>query len=184
MAPASTSPSNNEALHQRVVALEQALKASQEQATLLQAVLDSIPEVIYATNVQGRIRAVNTAFVTWLGRPRDEIVAAQLSDLFPPDLVTYWNTQAQTVQQTGAPLVVEEDVPDATGMRTYLSQRFPLRYEHGEIYAIAGTATDISERKQAEQALRENQRLLGAIIDNAPAVIHVKSPDGQLLVVN
>src|SRR5207245_633039 len=49
---------------------------------------------------------------------------------------------------------------------------------------IFGTVQVITERKRAEQALRENQQLLQAIFDNASVAIHVKDLDGRYLLVN
>jgi PAS domain S-box-containing protein len=43
---------------------------------------------------------------------------------------------------------------------------------------------DISERKQSEKALRENQQLLKSIIDNTPALVYVKDLQGHYLLVN
>ncbi len=176
--------SHPEHLRQRIRELEQTLQTKQEEMALLQAILDGIPDVIYATDTQGFIRVANTAFSAWAGRPHEEILHKRQQDLFPEDLVATWKQQMEMVQSTGQPLVVEEKVVEGTTTRTFLSQRFPLLNAQGEIHAIFGMASDISDRKQVEEALRENQRILRAIIDNAPAVIYVKSPDGQLMIVN
>lgn len=46
------------------------------------------------------------------------------------------------------------------------------------------TLQDVSEQKQAQEALLESQRLLRAIVDNSAAVIYVKDLDGRYLMVN
>lgn len=171
-------------LQQRIAELERTLEEHQKRTILLQALLDGIPSVIYATDREGRIQVINQAFAGWVGATSSEIIGKYQLDLFPPDLVAYWQSQADTVLATGEMFQKEETVPGADGPQTFLSQRFPLRNEHGEISAIAGTAVDITDRKRIENALRENQLLTRAIIDNAPSVIYVKSPEGQMIIVN
>lgn len=54
---------------------------------------------------------------------------------------------------------------------------------HGRVRWFS-TLQDVSEQKQAQEALRESQQLLRAIIDNSAAVIYVKDLDGRYLMVN
>ena len=60
----------------------------------------------------------------------------------------------------------------------------PFLNEDGKPYQYIAIRADITERKQAEQALQESQQLLSAIIDNSTAVIYVKNLQGQYLMVN
>ena len=49
---------------------------------------------------------------------------------------------------------------------------------------IGGLVQDITERKRAEQALREREDLLGSIIQHAPVPIMLSSEDGKVLLIN
>ncbi len=182
----TSASSNNDTLQlqQRIAELERTLEETQQRTLLLQALLDGIPSVIYATDLEGRIQVINQAFAYWVGFNSSDIIGKYQLDLFPPDLVAYWQSQVDTVLATGETFTKEETVPGADGTQSFLSQRFALRNEQGEITAIAGTAVDITDRKNIENALRDNQRLMRAIIDNAPSVIYVKSPEGKMIVVN
>jgi len=60
----------------------------------------------------------------------------------------------------------------------------PFLNREGKPYQYVALRTDITERKQTEQALNESQQLLSAIIDNSTAVIYVKSLQGQYILVN
>jgi PAS domain S-box-containing protein len=60
----------------------------------------------------------------------------------------------------------------------------PFLNEEGKPYQYVAIRADITERKQAEQALDENQKLLSAIINNSAAVIYVKNLQGKYIMVN
>jgi PAS domain S-box-containing protein len=50
--------------------------------------------------------------------------------------------------------------------------------------ALERARRELGERRQAEAALRQSETLLRGIIDNTPALIYVKRPDGRFLLVN
>jgi PAS domain S-box-containing protein len=50
--------------------------------------------------------------------------------------------------------------------------------------AVLGTADDITDRKQAQEALRESEQRLQAILDYTTAVIYVKDLDGRYILIN
>lgn len=181
-----TSPSHGEiqALQARINELEAALHESQRREGVLQDLIDSIPEVMYVSDPSGTLKAANRAFFQWVGLSSDQVVGKQQSELFPPDLVAYWHGQMNQVRESGQMIAVEEQIPSEHETMTYLSQRFPMRDQNGEIYAVSGIARDITFQKRTELALKTNQHMLRAIIDNAPAVIYVKDINDNLIVVN
>jgi signal transduction histidine kinase len=81
-------------------------------------------------------------------------------DLFSKAVAQTVRKNDQWVIATGRSLEAEEDIPHDDGMHTYLSEKVPVRDVHGKIFAVCGIATDITERKNAEDALRQlNQAL-------------------------
>ena len=67
------------------------------------------------------------------------------------------------VVEEGEAIKVEEVVPQDDGEHTYVSLKFPLRDLNGEIYAVGGVSTDITDRKNHEEALgRLNEELVNA----------------------
>jgi len=111
-------------------------------ARLIQ-VIDTIPALISAVDEEGRRVFVNRYGAALLAPEPDG--AAPLLDA----------TDAQ-VLSTGAPIQgYEEEVVDRHGQtRTFLTSKFPLHTEAGEACTVLTTSFDISDRKQAEKALR------------------------------
>ncbi|WP_432695185.1 response regulator [Marinobacterium sp. YM272] len=58
----------------------------------------------------------------------------------------------------------------------------PIESEEGTL--IATSLRDISERRKAERALADSRKLLQSVLDNSPALIYMKDPEGRYVLVN
>jgi PAS domain S-box-containing protein len=70
---------------------------------------------------------------------------------------------------TRRPIRGEVPYEGTNGRRIYDYIFVPILGEDGEVEAVAGTTRDVTDRKQAEDALRASERLLGQVFDAAPA---------------
>jgi PAS domain S-box-containing protein len=68
--------------------------------------------------------------------------------------------------------------------RSIYGNAIPLLDATGTVEGAVGAFVDITERKLAEEALRDSQQFLQAIIDNSSAVIYAKDLEGRYLLVN
>ena len=80
--------------------------------------------------------------------------------------------------------MMEEAFPTIAGLRNYESIFSPLHDKDGNVTAVVVTNRDITERKQTEEALRENQKLLTSIYDTALVGIAVVDAQGCYVQVN
>lgn len=138
--------------------VEEQLRQSE---TVLQTVLDNCRAVMFLKDAQGRYLLVNSFFEEALGVDKNSAVGRSDFDLRDPDTAQRMaNFDAQVVE-SGAGLQYEEEVLGPDGQtRTYVTNKVPLFDETGQVYALCGFATDISDRKLSEKRSEENQRRL------------------------
>ncbi|HUQ76961.1 MAG TPA: ATP-binding protein [Burkholderiales bacterium] len=130
-------------LDQRVVrrtaALERASAALRERNALLNAITTSTPDLIFAKDRQGRLLMANPAWTRAVG-------GADVSTL---------DDNERIVLESGETMTVEEQLGSPDGDRTYLTSKSPLRDEQGRVIGLIGVATDITDRKEAQEELEK-----------------------------
>ena len=140
--------------------VEAALRASEKR---LQAILDNTTAVIYLKDLQGRFLMANRRFEDLSSH--HQIVEKTDADLFPSDVVEKIQANDRRVICTGKPLEFEEVVPQSDGLHTYIAVKFPIFDAEGNVAAVGGISTDISDRKRAHDALKAEREMLWHTIE-------------------
>lgn len=151
-----------EKLQSELVERKAAESALRDSEARLQAILDNSTAVIYVKDQQGRFLLVNSLFKKLFHLDRDQIIGKTNHEIFPHELADAFHANDQQVLRSGSALEWEEVAPVEDVLHTYLSVKFPLRDSAGCSYAVCGISTDITERKQSEQALRRSNSILKA----------------------
>ncbi|KST65376.1 chemotaxis protein CheB [Mastigocoleus testarum] len=143
----------NQKLEQRVEERTQALQKSEVR---LRAILATTSSMVYLKNTQGRYLLVNRQYLELLNLTEEQILGSSTRDIFPEQIADVLNANDRQVLADKSVLQFEEEIPVADGsLRTYISNKAPLIDNNGEVYAICGISTDISEQKHTELELRE-----------------------------
>jgi PAS domain S-box-containing protein len=129
---------------------DQAVRESQR---LLQAIIDNTTSVVYVKDADGRFVLVNRRFEELTNRSRAEIQGRTEYDLFPRETADAVRSSDLEVIRTNAPLELEMTASGDSGPRTFISNKFPLRDAAGRAVGVCGVSTDITERKQAGEAV-------------------------------
>nr|WP_290225307.1 PAS domain S-box protein [Trichocoleus desertorum] len=147
----------------------------------LQAIIDNCPAVIYLRDTQGRLTRVNRQFEILTGMSAKQIYGKTSYDLFPKHVADeHWRND-QILLASGRAVTVEELAPQADGLHTYVSVKFPIFNANGEVSATGGISTDISDRKQAEQALQESEAMYRQMLDAIPDMVLCKGERSRII---
>lgn len=155
-----------------------------ESLLLLQRIFDYAPVSIFVKDTQGHFLLVNQRTAALLGQTPDQLLGQLTYDLFPPDTAAILRTHDQQVLSTGQPMEFEEILNLKEGTTICHCVKFPIYNAQGEIYAIGGIASDITEHKRAGEALRESEEKYRTLFDAVPVGLYRATPEGQFLDVN
>ncbi len=160
---------------ERVEALENARAAQQ----MLQAVIDNIPQTVFWKDRNLVFLGCNAAFArdAHLSSPA-QIVGKTDYDLWWADMAEQFQADDRAVIESGEPILNQESVRVfENGRRGWsLQNKIPLRDQNGQIWAVLGTAENITERKLAETRLRENETRLTLALEAANAGVWEMRP--------
>ncbi len=119
------------------------------------AILDSIPDMAWLKTRDGRYLMVNQRFAQAAGKPGEEIVGLNDFDLWPHELATGYVADDAEVIKTKRTKRVEEPFVDASGSTSFIETiKACIFNDQGDVIGTTGIARDVTERHNAEQALR------------------------------
>jgi len=161
---------------------EQRLRQSEED---LRTMADTIRQPIGVMAPDGTMLYVNRAALDSSGLTQDEAIKGFLARLLHPDDTSRVRDERRIRLLEGAPFDLEMRLLHKSGQyRWYLMQYNPLKDESGQIIRWYNTATDIDDRRRAEDRLRQSEEDLRAITDTIRQPINVLAPDGTMLYAN
>jgi two-component system, cell cycle sensor histidine kinase PleC len=132
----------------------EALKQSEAK---LRGVIDTVPAMISATDHEGRYVFVNRFQAEAFGVSQEEAVGRSAEQLVSGDYGAHSRELDQKVFAMGRTLAgFEEELATRTGeKRILLTTKSPLRDPAGQVINVVTVSLDITERKEAEEQLRD-----------------------------
>ncbi len=160
---------------------KRAEEALHESEARLQAVLDGSPDPIFVKDREGRQVMANPATYAAIGKPA-EACLGKTDEEFLDDPADGRAIMASDhrIMASGRAETVEEMISTQSGTRYFVSNKTPYRDAAGNIIGLIGTSHDVTELKQAENALRESEKRerlkrqeLEAILEAIPAAVFI-----------
>ncbi len=147
-----------------------------ESEALLRNLLENTSSVIYIKDLNGRYLLINQMFEKLFHITNEEIKGKTDHDIFSLEVADAFRTNDRKAINSVFPLELEEITSQDDGEHTYISVKFPLKDISGKVYAIAGISTDITERKQTENAIKKmNEDLENRVQERTEALSIAKN---------
>ena len=146
----------------------------------LRKVIDNVPGLVSTLGPNGETRLINRQVLEYFGKTCEELKNWSLSDaIHPDDLPRIIALHAQSIQP-GLPFGSEYRLRRADGAYRWFQFRAePVRDAAGIVSGWYVLATDIDDRKQAEEALLVSERSFASIINTIPTLAWSALPDGH-----
>jgi PAS domain S-box-containing protein len=107
-----------------------------------------------------------------------------LQRVHPEDKVKVLETNKKAIE-LGEAFDLTYRIVTKTNQVKYIREiGYAMKGDHGNVTGLFGTAQDITEQTQAEQALHQRESCLSAIIENQPGLVWLKDTESRFLAVN
>ena len=155
---------------------EEALRESEERFRLF---MQHFPGLAYIKDLSSVVLFANHGFEKYLGLPPAEMVGKTNEQLFPAEFATTIAADDKRVLSTGESMEVEERFAD----RMWSTHKFVIP-QQGQAPLLAGFTIDITERRHAEEALRESEERFRTTLYSIGDGVMTTDLDGRVLQMN
>jgi PAS domain S-box-containing protein len=152
----------------------------------LREVIETVPAMAWSAPPDGSNAFVNRQWAEYTGLTAEQTASSGWrSTVHPEDVSGHMEEWRQSLA-TGQPLDHEVRLRrTADGQyRWFLVRGMPLRDEHGEVLKWYGIATDIEDRKRAEEALRNSEERWRSVFENSAIGVALTDLNGRFLATN
>jgi PAS domain S-box-containing protein len=149
--------------------VELALREAEER---FRAFMDNTPTIAWAKDPEGRYVYVNRAYEQRLGIRLEDCRGKTDDEIWPPEIARAFQENDREALVTGGTRVMEENINRNGEPCYWWVLKFPFEDAAGNRY-IGGVGADITDRKRAEETLRESEEKFRTLTENAQAVIGI-----------
>jgi len=131
----------------------------QESEQLKKTIIETVPDLMWLKDLEGRYLACNTTFECFFGAKEAEIIGKSDFDLVSADLAQFFRDHDKMAMLADHPLTNEEWVTCADNGNKVLLEtvKTSLKNSNGSVIGVLGIGRDITKRKQTEAALSSSE---------------------------
>ena len=174
----------NLSLRQEIEMRVQATTAVQVSEALYRAVVEDLPVFICRFTADGKLTFVNETYCSYFNVKREDIVGKSFFTLIPEEDREYVRGRFLNLNLENPLVKYEHRVLAPNGEIRWQRWIDRIIVEGGQMIEYQSIGEDITEQRQAEEALRESEEKFRDLFDNSTNLIQIISPDYQFIFVN
>jgi two-component system, cell cycle sensor histidine kinase and response regulator CckA len=168
-----------------ITELAQAEEALRESEQRYRQLVDNARDIIYRTDADGRLTYINPTAVKMIGYPTEEAIGKHYLEVIQPnyhkDAEKFYGIQfVKKIPNT----YYEFPAVTKDGQELWLGQNVQLIVEGDSIVGFQAVARDITDRKQAEDALKQSEERFRKVFEDGPLGMVMATFDDRFLKAN
>ncbi len=146
--------------------------ATQKNLAFIQAMLSAIPTPVFFKDTEGRYLGCNQAFSELMGVAADQIKGKTVHDVWPGEKAKRYHQKDLDLIRSPGRQVSEFTVSDKHGRELdVIFAKDTFCDDKGDVAGIVGAFVDITDRKAAQEEIRQRQLFLESVLYHAPDAI-------------
>jgi len=164
---------------------KKAEKALLEKQLELNLIFDSSPTAIFYKDTEGKITQANKSFAETLKTSKEELLNKTVFDLYSPEIAQAMTNDDIAVLKSKHPKIgIIEPCESPTGLRWIRTSKIPTFDGNGNVNGVIGFSEDITERKKAEDELKQRYDFLESLGENVNAGLAIVDRNYKLVWAN
>lgn len=139
-------------------------------------ILEQTSASVYMKDIEGRYIFANKRYREILNITEKQLIGKTDYDLFPQDVADNLAKNDRIVMEKGKPLDFEETVIVNNQEYCCLSTKAPLLDSEWILFGICGISMDITERKNAENRLKDQEQQYRELVEGIDAIVWEADP--------